>query len=344
MRVLHVVEALGGGVITALESYICATPDVEHVVVGRMRAGFDTGALGAMAGAVVPVEGSLRKLFAKALALNHRFRPEIVHVHSSIAGGIVRATFPAWFGRIVYTPHCYAFESRSRVRLVYYALERVLARLGNSAVIAVSPRECALAIALGNAGNVYHVTNSVYPGISSRRTRNAFGPPRIVTVGRVCDQKDPRFFALFAEALRQLVPDVEIVWIGGGSAKARTSLIGTSGVVITGWISKEEVISELGRADAYVHTAAWEGMPLTLLEAASLDIPVFVRHIPAFDGLGLPFLARSPHELAEMVVAGLADRAEAAAATRNFLLRHTPAVQAVQLAHAYSEIERSGKK
>ncbi|WP_237342687.1 glycosyltransferase [Vibrio vulnificus] len=41
------------------------------------------------------------------------------------------------------------------------------------------------------------------------------------------------------------------------------------------------MVERLRNADIYLHTAAWEGMPLTILEAAKLTRPMVIRKIGA---------------------------------------------------------------
>lgn len=42
MRILHVSEAFGGGLRTAVVNYITATADLEHTVFARVRQGHET--------------------------------------------------------------------------------------------------------------------------------------------------------------------------------------------------------------------------------------------------------------------------------------------------------------
>jgi glycosyltransferase involved in cell wall biosynthesis len=50
-------------------------------------------------------------------------------------------------------------------------------------------------------------------------------------------------------------------------------------VEITGWLSPREVIPILSRADIYVQTSHWEGMPLALIEAQVLGKPAVVTDV-----------------------------------------------------------------
>ena len=75
--------------------------------------------------------------------------------------------------------------------------------------------------------------------------------------------------------------DLEAVWIGDGPEHDRRA-VEELGVKVTGWLNRDEATAELRAADLYLHTAAWEGFPLSVIEAVRAGVPVFVRPIPAF--------------------------------------------------------------
>jgi glycosyltransferase involved in cell wall biosynthesis len=56
------------------------------------------------------------------------------------------------------------------------------------------------------------------------------------------------------------------IWIGDGDDYYKRTLE-ESGVYVTGWISKTEVLSHLLDADIYLSTSKWEGMPISVMEA-----------------------------------------------------------------------------
>ena len=95
------------------------------------------------------------------------------------------------------------------------------------------------------------------------------------------------FFVQAVEAIRAAGHRVAPLWIGGGDADVE-QLLREHGVEVTGWVGHHEVREHLQRADVYLHTARWEGFPITVLEAALSDIPVVVRRIRVFDDAGLP--------------------------------------------------------
>ncbi|WP_432539076.1 glycosyltransferase, partial [Kineococcus esterisolvens] len=133
MKVLHIVEALGGGVTSALREYISATSrDVEHLVAGRPRPTHGTGDdLGAPSVGSLPSKRSPLRMVAAVEDVVRRTRPDVVHAHSSWAGAYARASLRVPAERVVYTPHCFGFERTDLPRahrIALYQAEHLLVR------------------------------------------------------------------------------------------------------------------------------------------------------------------------------------------------------------------------
>lgn len=353
-RVLHVVEAYGGGVATALGSYLAAVPDAEHWLMVRSRPGCPVAlpAQARVAGVLTLPDGHPARVRAVAAAYD-RLSPQWVHAHSSLAGVYTRLAWNIPSRVIVYTPHCYAFERldmSSWRRAACLLAEGVLA-LRTGTVAACGPREAELAARLSRAQRVVHVPNVAFPvvpggmpGVGACADGGVAVPglwgvsggvrPIAVAVGRVCRQKDPLFFARAAAC----APDaLAWVWVGEGGPARR--VLQQAGVVVTGWLPRSEVFSLLRSADVYVHTAAWEGVPLSLLEAAAAGLPVAAREIPALTALCLPDLSVTPRALAATAVALACEgpvRERHRVRLAYALRRHTPVVQAACLERVYA--------
>lgn len=97
----------------------------------------------------------------------------------------------------------------------------------------------------------------------------------MVVVGRISPQKDPDFLLNTLINLK-LYPEgrnITLHWLGGGPPEMEKKLL-DAGIEVSGMIPHTQLMQRLNDADLYLHTAAWEGMPLTLLEAAKLNIPM----------------------------------------------------------------------
>jgi len=162
--------------------------------------------------------------------------------------------------------------SRAR-RALYVWVERLLVRRVSS-VGAVSQYEAAAATNVAHAPRVVVVPNGIPeldtpPGApSGRETRR----PRVVTLGRIAPQRRPVESARILAGLADLA-DPE--WVGGGGRGGvpRTAVT-DQGVALSGWLSHREAMERLAAATAYLHWSAWDGCPLSVLEAMAYDVVV----------------------------------------------------------------------
>jgi glycosyltransferase involved in cell wall biosynthesis len=295
MRVLHVTEALGGGIQSAIANYVDGLDDAEHAIFARARHGLETHELGAWGVAEELYEGPLPGFFRRLRAKVIEERPDIVHLHSSFAGA-ARAVLP-WGTRIVYSPHCFAMERRDVphvVRWVYGAIELALAQRPQ-VVVAVSPREANIARRLGPRNPAFVVLN---PSPFDPSSREEPEERDVVMVGRISAQKDPAFFA---EVARQFAGEhVRFAWVGDGD-DPKGDVLEESGVEVTGWLAPPQLRHRLSVASLYVHTAAWEGGPVSTIEAAAMGVPILARDIPSMRSLGYSLGGTTASELADNV-------------------------------------------
>lgn len=301
MRVLHISEALGGGITSSLLAMVEATPDVDHHLLARPRTDHDTGADLESAFASVHLLPSHPAQAVRTLrGLTRELFPDIVHAHSSVAGAVARVA-GLDRARVVYSPHCFAFERRDLSRwqrLLFEGVERTLAAR-TDLLLAVSPNEVELAAALGHRDIAYAPNRT--PAVGALRARHR-EPLRVVAVGRLCRQKDWRYFLhvkRYAEAQLGLRASWE--WLGGGD-HADERALAAEGVSVSGWIDREELLRRMARAQVYLHTAAWEAAPISILEAAGIGLPLALRSIQPLDSLHLPGRYGSVPELAARIV------------------------------------------
>ncbi|WP_305092747.1 glycosyltransferase family 4 protein [Prescottella sp. R16] len=285
LDVLHVSEAYGGGVQSAINRYIENSQDCRHAVFVRSRDAHDVGQLPDVE--VVRVQGSMPTFVRAARRAIRDRRPRVVHLHSSFAGVLRIFDFPDV--KVVYTPHSYAFlreDIHPVMRAGYLGAEYLLSRRRRQVIAAISPHEVASAVRLtaGRAG--VHYLPNVAADAETRReptVREEAGRTTVVTVGRISAQKDPAFLARVVEHAAD--PSIEWTWIGDGDAGLKRRLV-DAGVTVTGWLPNTDVMERMSQADLYFHPASWEGAPMTLLEAAALGTPVLVREIDTLRGLG----------------------------------------------------------
>jgi glycosyltransferase involved in cell wall biosynthesis len=343
-RILHVSEALGGGIVTALAEYCQSTSDLEHILVAAERSKHDTGVrldslLDRRYGMTFTNPGKAMRQLRSVIRAE---QPDVVHLHSSWAGFYGRLSALGLGIPVVYSPHCY-FHERTDVpfllRWLAGLVERLLSPL-TTVVAALSPREVLLAERLQCAAMM--VPNIVRIPEELSRQRSRTGTPRVIAVGRTLPQKDPLFFAEMSRETSRLGLKVEFMWVGGGGSPRLETALTAAGVKVTGWVPRAEVLDHLRRASVYAHTAAWEGSPMTILEAAAIGVPQIVRSIGATESLGLPNLVNTPQEAAlrlsqivnEAAKAGNGSEAVDPSLTK-YLELHTPEVQRTALLDIY---------
>lgn len=292
LRIVHATEAMGGGVQSAIAAYARLLGDSHQFVLGRPRSQEATYTLPEHA-ELRTFEGSLPAYLLWVRRMVIEIRPDVVHLHSSLAG-LARTVLPRGT-RIVYSPHCFAFE-RTDVselkRTAYRLAERALATRKQT-FVAVSPHEAELCLALTprGRGRVEYVPNVASdgsirePGATPSTSADAVTVDRVGTVvmtGRIGPQKLPR---LYADAAELSSSDAQFIWIGDGDGEDRAYLE-SRGVRVTGWLTPSDVIDTVASAELYLHTGAWEAAPISIVEAATAGTPVLTRTLPTLQSLG----------------------------------------------------------
>ena len=116
--------------------------------------------------------------------------------------------------------------------------------------------------------------------------------PRLVCVGRLCEQKGQLLLLDAVRQLRDIGEDFHLVLAGDGEMRAELEQFIhhhglQSRVSITGWISSERVKQELLAARTMVLPSFAEGLPVVIMEAMALGRPVLSTSIA-----GIPELVR----------------------------------------------------
>lgn len=218
--------------------------------------------------------------FFSALRLRSLLRelgPDVVHLHSSKAGAVGRFAALGLGTRLIYQPHGLASLRRdvspSR-RAIFASIEAGLALLGGT-VVACSEGEHAEIRKLVRPEQAALVHNGIdvssVPAARSHKGRLTIG-----TCGRISPQKRPEYFAEVARALRD---EADFVWIGDGDDEQGRAALTDAGVRITGWCTRSQALEELSSLHIYVQTSAWEGLPISVIEALAAGLPVVATDI-----------------------------------------------------------------
>ncbi len=300
-RVLHVAESMGSGVETAIATWIDSSPELEHstfsmsvhehssgVLISATERSARSGRIGRTAFLARRLHGEVRDR-----------RPDVVHLHSSVAGALGRL-MPRLAPRVVYSPHCFAFERndlRREVRRSLMLAERLLSTRCD-AVVAVSEHERELADSLRSRTPVYLVPNFFWNQLATYK-RPCADSVHVVGLGRVGPQKGVLTFASVSSQFRG-DQSVRFTWIGSGDPTSEAHLR-RAGCTVTGWLRRDEALRVLMTGDVYLHTASWEGFPLAIPEAAGLGLPVLAFRIPALEFLPESVLVSSIEDAVDRI-------------------------------------------
>lgn len=268
--------------------------------------------------AVYPLPWTRRTVRAQVTAacatrrVVNRWRPDIVHLHSSFAGVVGGAVLGGGRVPLVYSPHAYSFTMAGGSPLrnrAYRALERLVARR-TTVIGAVSPSEARLARDEVGARRVMMVENGI-PELDSPRAPRAQqrARPLVVALGRTSAQRRPE---ACARILSQVSDLAEVRWIGGGAADSQgIAALQSAGVPVTGWLDRSAALELLVEATVYLHWTAWDGHPLSVLEAIAEDVVVVASGIePNRDLLGPAQTPKSESEAVAMIRRVLTDEGE----------------------------------
>ena len=175
--------------------------------------------------------------------------------------------------------------------------------------------------------------------------------PRLLCVGRLCEQKGQLLLIEAAHILAQRGVAFEIVLAGDGEMRSEVeSLIEKyelkDRVRITGWISSDQVRDEILSARGMVLPSFAEGLPVVIMEALALRRPVLTTYVAGIPELvrhgenGLLFPAGAVDELADamQVYLGLPNdvlRRMGDAGYQRVTERHSIEVEAAKLAQYF---------
>ena len=294
LKVLHVAETVRGGIATYLnelhphQSASFGRGNVSYVVPSDHRD--DLVNIEDDAVTTFPRDGrnaiGLFAMLSATMRAVRQQRPDIIHLHSSFAGLVVRPVLWLTYrrSRIVYCPHGWAFgrETGRLSRVVTEFTELLLSKLTHR-IVCISESERLDAIKVGIAAKRLVL---VHNGISRQRpaldTRGAApwqsGKIKVLFIGRLDRQKG---YDLLIEAARALGDTLDVRLIGASVvSKFRRSDL-PANVSLLGWMNRNQIEAELEQADMVAIPSRWEAFGLVAIEAMRAAKPIIAFRIGA---------------------------------------------------------------
>ena len=205
------------------------------------------------------------KLIKELRAIENEVKPDVIHLHSSIAGGIGRIAFKGKYNRLVYTPHGYAHilmgYSDSLKCLGYRVVEKLLGNKSNCITLTCCESEDEEASKFAkrtayvetgvNLKDLSQSLDGIVPAKNDKFT--------VYTLGRTCTQKQPWLFNEIAKA----VPEARFVWIGGGELDHQLNAPNLEHIA---WKPRHEALALGKGADVFILCSLGEAIAMSLIE------------------------------------------------------------------------------
>lgn len=279
-KILHIVEAFGGGIFSFLSDLINDTSEEFEIVIAYSKRNqtpynFNTYFNGNVK--FIEVNNFTRKIsiirdvkaFFEIRNIIKEEKPQIIHLHSSKAGFIGRFATVGEKIEMLYNPHGFSFlmQNASKLkRILYWWIEKI-STIRKCTIVCCSEGEykeslklTKNSICINNGVNVEKLEKEID---KFEEKKIDFNNLKICTSGRIGYQKNPELFNKIASEF----PNIQFTWIGEGELKDKLT---SKNITVTGWKTREEVLKIVNDNDIFLLTSLWEGLPISLLEAMYL--------------------------------------------------------------------------
>ena len=295
LKILHVTQTAQGGVGSYLEEIVGLQvqrhgADSVRVVLPEEHAAHFIGLEAAWLLPFRTVDvgrlGSSLRMAAHAMRAVRSWQPDIVHLHSTFAGLLMRPLLAVMPGapKVVYCAHGWAFSEKKLGAFhtkSIAAIERLLSNLC-ATIICVSQDDALRAEAVGISAKRLTVVLSGLADVPllPRGKGHTFWPQdrlRILYVGRLDYAKGADVLFLTMDILGETSFAVVV-----GSAVVsdyRSELVPPGNVKAVGWMDRRDISELYASADVVVIPSRNEACPLVALEAMRAGLPVVASRV-----------------------------------------------------------------
>lgn len=209
----------------------------------------------------------------------------VVHAHSTIAG-LILAIYKLLFLRtslsMVYTPHAYFTEvARSPIadKVLLFAEKQMIKAFCKIIHVSDEEEQYALKNGIVNRFNSVVIKN----GVDAPAFLNISHPYiTLVNVARCTFQKNPELFLKVAEKAVKKNAKLRFIWVGDGPLleKCRKAVKDESleeNIRFVGYSKRPD--QYFSKADIFLSTSRYEGLPFSVIEAMSFRLPLILTSV-----------------------------------------------------------------
>lgn len=207
------------------------------------------------------------------LKLYFKYKPDIIHLHSSKIGVLGRIAFPK--RKIVYTVH--GFDSIRVAYRKYLPIERILQN-NCKAIVAVSEYDKMNLLKEGVKSNVHLIHNGINRTLGSPVPESlSFSSfkKKVLCIARAAK---PKRMDIFIETAR-LLPQYAFIWIGNVEDIDPP----LSNIFFMGNIPNAGKYNQI--VDLFMLSSDFEGLPIVILEAMACGIPIVASKVGGINEL-----------------------------------------------------------
>jgi Glycosyltransferase len=236
--------------------------------------------------------------FRAIYAAKTKFHADIVHIHA--IGPAILTPFARLLGmKVVFTHHGPDYNRAKwgkAARLMLRFGERMGCKFANEVIVISNIINDIIKQRYGR-NDAHLIYNGVTPPVifndASFLEKSSIEPHKyILALGRFVPEKNFHILINAFSSLRQ--SEYKLVIAGDADFKddyaaGLKALAGSSkNVILTGFVKGDKLHALLSQASLFVLPSSHEGLPISLLEAMSYNLPVLVSDIPANKEVNLP--------------------------------------------------------
>ncbi|MCF6691502.1 glycosyltransferase [Raoultella terrigena] len=288
MKVLHIAETAKGGVgtiinsllnINSVESYVLIPDSQSEMILSGKQYLFKRDGRNI---------ASLCRLTLESYRVIKKINPDVIHLHSSFAGMIVRTIYLLKLLRkekviIIYTPHAFSFLMNvpSFKKNIFACIERTLARVTDY-IVCTSNYEMDTALKYKiNRKKTFVIYNGVKVSSLSNTNHSACLSDehkskkiKILFLGRFDYQKGYDQLLYIIKKLCKSKYHFDII---GEAVNNNSEKINAPNVEYHGWLPQNELGLHFSNADFLIMPSRWESFGLVAVEAQLYGLPVLAN-------------------------------------------------------------------